>query len=200
MSELSQHLSQRYQRPTSSIFITLDHSSCLLFAGSFESAYILTITALPSQITPTTNKRNAALTQSFMATSLGVLPDRGIVKFVGVPEEYLATSGTTILGQIERLQKPTTSSGVVNPPAYAEEPPVQRKISRRATQKKPPALSLVPRSQSTPGSRMPSPTLTVSNYGPVMPAIPQKQSTLDRKAEKMQRVGKRKSFMAIFWR
>ena len=105
LDELSLHLSQRYQRPTSSVFITLDHSACLLFAGTFDSAYVLTINALPSQLLPTTNKRNTALIQSHMASSLGVLPDRGIIRFCAIADEYLATKGTTYSGHIERLQK-----------------------------------------------------------------------------------------------
>lgn len=113
LNDLSQHLAQRFQRPTSAVFVTLDHSACLLFAGSFDSAYILTITALPTQLQPTTNKRNAALTQSFLATALGVLPDRGIIRFNAISEESLAISGTTIHGQIERMQK--SAAGMASP-------------------------------------------------------------------------------------
>jgi hypothetical protein len=47
--------------------ITVNHSACLLLGGSFEPTYVLTITALPIQLLPTTNKRNAALIQNFMA-------------------------------------------------------------------------------------------------------------------------------------
>ncbi|KAG8528943.1 uncharacterized protein KY384_006632 [Bacidia gigantensis] len=208
LNELSQHLSQRFQRPTSSIFITLDHSACLLFASSFDSAYILTITALPSQIMPSTNKRNAALMQSFMTSALGVLPDRGVVKFIGLEDDYIATGGLTVTGQIERLQRTQNNDSKIS---LLPAEPVPRKPSRRATQKKPPALSLVPKSQSMPGSRMPSPTMsTVSTMNgqsynsaprcPALPAMPIEPSALDKKAMKMQRVGKRKSFMAMFGR
>ena len=85
--------------------ITVNHSACLLLGGSFEPAYILTVTALPVQIQPTTNKRNAALIQSFMSDTLGVTPDRGIIRFQTIPEENMAISGRTILGEIERLEK-----------------------------------------------------------------------------------------------
>ncbi|OCK81618.1 hypothetical protein K432DRAFT_295092 [Lepidopterella palustris CBS 459.81] len=105
VTDLSYHLSTRYQRPESSIMITVNHSACLLLGGSFEPAYILTVTALPVQIQPTTNKRNAALIQSFMSDSLGVTPDRGIIKFQTIPEENMAINGRTILGEIERLEK-----------------------------------------------------------------------------------------------
>lgn len=87
------------------MMITVNHSACLILGGSFEPAYILTVTALPVQIQPTTNKRNAALIQSFMSDTLGVTPDRGIIRFQTIPEENMAISGRTILGEIERLEK-----------------------------------------------------------------------------------------------
>lgn len=105
VTDLSHHLSTRYQRPEASIMITVNHSACLLLGGSFEPTYIMTINALPVQLQPTTNKRNAALIQTFMAESIGVMPDRGIVKFLPIPEESLAMNGMTILGEIERLER-----------------------------------------------------------------------------------------------
>jgi hypothetical protein len=105
VTDLSHHLSTRYQRPEASIMITVNHSACLLLGGSFEPTYILTINALPVQLQPTTNKRNAALIQTFMAESIGVSPDRGVVKFVPIPEESLAMNGMTVLGEIERLER-----------------------------------------------------------------------------------------------
>jgi hypothetical protein len=85
--------------------ITVNHSACLLLGGSFEPTYILTITALPVQLQPTTNKRNAALIQQFLSESISVTPDRGILKFLPIPEDSLAMGGTTILGDIERLER-----------------------------------------------------------------------------------------------
>ncbi|KAF1844283.1 Tautomerase/MIF [Cucurbitaria berberidis CBS 394.84] len=105
VTDLSHHLSTRYQRPESSIMITVNHSACLLLGGSFEPTYILTINALPVQVQPTTNKRNAALIQTFMTESIGVSPDRGIIKFVAIAEENMAMNGMTILGEIERLER-----------------------------------------------------------------------------------------------
>ncbi|KAK3065359.1 hypothetical protein LTS18_011882 [Coniosporium uncinatum] len=104
-TDLSYHLSTRYQRSESSIMITVNHSACLLLGGSFEPAYVLTITALPSQVQPATNKRNAALIQSFMSDVLSVSADRGIVRFQAIEEYNLATNGRTMLGEIERLEK-----------------------------------------------------------------------------------------------
>lgn len=105
VTDLSHHLSTRYQRPESSIMITVNHSACLLLGGSFEPTYVLSITALPVQLQPTTNKRNAALIQNFMFESIGVPSDRGVIKFVPIQEECIATNGMTILGEIERLER-----------------------------------------------------------------------------------------------
>ncbi|RAR14522.1 mif domain containing protein [Stemphylium lycopersici] len=105
VTDLSHHLSTRYQRPEASIMITVNHSACLLLGGSFEPTYILSINALPVQVQPATNKRNAALIQAFMAESIGVPSDRGILKFLPIPEESLATNGMTILGDIEKLER-----------------------------------------------------------------------------------------------
>jgi hypothetical protein len=85
--------------------INVDHSSCLALAGTFEPCYILTLSALPSQMQATTNKRNAALIQSFMADILSVPPERGIIKFTPIPEENYAFNGNTLLGEIERLEQ-----------------------------------------------------------------------------------------------
>lgn len=85
--------------------ITVNHSACILLGGSFEPTYILSITALPVQLQPTTNKRNAALIQQFLGNSIGVTRERGIIKFIPIPEENLAMGGTTILGDIERLER-----------------------------------------------------------------------------------------------
>jgi hypothetical protein len=85
--------------------INVDHSSCLALAGTFEPCYILTITTLPSQMQPVTNKRNAALIQSFMADILSVSPERGIVRFAAIPAENLAMGGATMLGRIEDAEQ-----------------------------------------------------------------------------------------------
>ncbi|KAF2085560.1 hypothetical protein K490DRAFT_13356, partial [Saccharata proteae CBS 121410] len=105
VTDLSYQLSQRYQRPESAIMVTLHHSACLLLGGSFDPAYILSITALPTQLQPVTNKRNAALLQTFMADVLGVTMTRGIIRFQGLAEENMATNGRTMLGEIERVER-----------------------------------------------------------------------------------------------
>jgi hypothetical protein len=113
--------------------ITVNHSACLLLGGSFEPTYVLTISGLPVQLQPTTNKRNAALITNFMFESIGVPSDRAIIKFTPIPEDSLAMNGMTVLGDIEKMER-----------QYAEENGVglkraltkNSKTSRRSTMAK----------------------------------------------------------------
>jgi hypothetical protein len=104
VTNLSQHLAERYRRPESAIMITVTHSACLMMGGSFEPAYILTISAIPTEVQPVTNKRNAYLMQHFIADTLHVSSSRGVVRFLEIAEERLATNGSTVAGDIERLE------------------------------------------------------------------------------------------------
>ncbi|KAI1777936.1 Tautomerase/MIF [Hypoxylon cercidicola] len=107
INDLSYHLSSRYQRPTSSIVINLNHGCCMLFGGSFDPAYTLTIHALPCLVQPTTNKRNAALIQQHIKDTLGVISSRGYVRFVATPEENIAVGGKTIAAEIDKSSNAT---------------------------------------------------------------------------------------------
>ncbi|KAF2143442.1 uncharacterized protein K452DRAFT_225392 [Aplosporella prunicola CBS 121167] len=112
-TSLSNQLSRRFQRSESSIMVNLNHSACLLFGGTFEPAYVLHITALPSQLQPVTNKRNAALLQEFLRDILTVEPERGIVQFHALAEENFAINSHTLLGEVEQEErKMSEQSGV----------------------------------------------------------------------------------------
>ncbi|KAI7191603.1 hypothetical protein D0869_02589 [Hortaea werneckii] len=113
VTDLSYHLAQRYTRPDSSIMIKVDHSVCLALGGTFDPCYILNVTTVPSSMGPSINKRNAALIQSFMADILSVPSDRGIVKFTPIEEVNYAMNGTTMHGEIERLEKHQAENGGV---------------------------------------------------------------------------------------
>lgn len=110
ITDLSYHLAQRYTRPDSSIMIRVDHSACLALGGTFDPCYILNINAVPSQMGPSTNKRNSALIQSFMADILSVPAERGIITFMPIPEESLAMNGNTVLGEMEKFEKQDPSA------------------------------------------------------------------------------------------
>ncbi|KAI1125209.1 Tautomerase/MIF [Nemania abortiva] len=105
ITDLAYHLSNRYQRPMSSIIITLHHGICMLFGSTFEPAYILTIHALPSLLQPATNRRNANLIQQHLHETLGVVSTRGHVRFEATPEDNVAIGGKTVAAEIESLSR-----------------------------------------------------------------------------------------------
>jgi len=86
----------------------------MFFGGSFDAAYVMSIFALPSQLQPTTNKRNAALIQKHMEEALGVMPERGLLRFVPTLEENTAHNGKTMAGKIDELERTCPSPA---PPA-----------------------------------------------------------------------------------
>ena len=216
LQDLSQQLSQRYQRPTTSIFLSLSHSACMLFGGTFDSAYILTITTLPSLLLPTTNKRNSALLQAFLADSLGVSPARGLVRFLAVPDEFLAFNGTTVLGQIDNLKREEVEKERERERVRKEN--MNMNNMAKATGKK--SYKMVPShchssaaaaawngSQSVPVSRgaSPPPQPPQSAGSILLPSIPlgkggwiEKGGGWGGKEKKPGGVGERKSFFNIF--
>ncbi|KAL7795744.1 Tautomerase/MIF superfamily [Trichoderma ceciliae] len=100
LTTFSHQLAARYNRYPSSTVVSLHHSQCLLFGGSLHPAYTLTITALPCEVQPATNKRNAAVLQKHMEAVLRVPPSRGMVRFIPAAEECLAWGGKTVAGRI----------------------------------------------------------------------------------------------------
>lgn len=123
-----------------------------------------------------------------MHDAIGVSPDRGVIRFVGVAEEYLATNGTTLLGEIENLNK-TSSEENRNENSRLG---TIRSRSRRTP--KPKDLPL--REVTPPGNKGAPPTPPLKS--PPMPAIPTEKSAMDKRAEKVQRMGRRRSFLAMF--
>src|SRR5579871_1632737 len=93
-------MSKRYHRSENSIMVTLSHSSCLMIGGTFDPAYILTISAIPEYVQEATNMRNTHFIQRYMTDMLSVSASRGIVRFNAVPESMLGINGMTVRGQI----------------------------------------------------------------------------------------------------
>jgi hypothetical protein len=106
--DLSFRLSEIYQRPASCIMAMVTTDIQMLLGGTSEPAYHLTITALPSEIAATKNKRSTHLVQEFIHETLHISPRRGILRFEAVLEENLATNGMTALQEIEQLERQST--------------------------------------------------------------------------------------------
>ncbi|KAI0976435.1 Tautomerase/MIF [Xylaria arbuscula] len=105
ITDLAYQLSNRYQRPMSSIIVTLHHGICMLFGGTFEPACTLAIHALPSLLQPATNRRNSNLIQRHIHETLGVVPTRSYIRFETIPEENIAIGGKTLAAEIEGLAR-----------------------------------------------------------------------------------------------
>ena len=175
--------------------MTISHSACLLFGGSFDPAYTMSITALQCQLQPVTNKRNAALLQKAMEDALGVVPGRGLIRFLPIDEENLATNSKTVAGEIEDLEK-------VNAEDISS---VRRTLSRGKNRHSTKSLrnlrissplpthdeAVTPPASARLGPQDPSSIPAV----PTVPAVPMEKNILDRKAEKMQNMGRRRSFI-----
>lgn len=183
LTELSFQLSQRYQRPESSIFVFAEHSASLLLDGTHDPAYLLTITALPSQIAPTMNKRNAGLIQAFLQESLDISAKRGVIRFTSIAEENLATNGLTTLGEIEQLERSSCEEGGATMRSLSRNNGRKKKSMNLITTNLPPRsktpLPITPPSSSQEGSM---------------------ESKMDSKMDTVRRVKKRKSIMAFFGR
>ena len=76
-----------------------------MFGGTFDPNYFVTIHALPSQVQPTTNKRNAALIQKYLEESLRVRPSHGFTRFVATAPENMSHGGTTLAGELEEANR-----------------------------------------------------------------------------------------------
>ncbi|KAI3401226.1 hypothetical protein diail_11932 [Diaporthe ilicicola] len=101
ITELSARIAERYQRPLSSIAVQVQHSACIFFAGTFEPAYTLTLSALAPYIQTRTNQRNAYLLSMHLEEALGVPPPRGLIRFVAMLDENVALDGETLAQALE---------------------------------------------------------------------------------------------------
>ncbi|KAJ5312002.1 hypothetical protein PENANT_c022G02285 [Penicillium antarcticum] len=105
LSDLALFFAQTYQCPENSVLVAFSEDALLTFGNTPDSAYLIKISALPSLIAPLTNQRNTSLIQTALLNHLGIAPDRGVVIFVAVGEDNLATNGATARGEISRLER-----------------------------------------------------------------------------------------------
>lgn len=85
--------------------MSVQHGACMLFGGTFEPAYCISLFALPSQVQPITNKRNVVLIQKHMEEALGVSPSRGFLRFVPTHEDHMACNGKTMTMELDDVDK-----------------------------------------------------------------------------------------------
>lgn len=158
----------------------------------------MTITALPSQVQAVTNKRNAVLLQKNMEEALGVPADRGLIKFIAVSEENLATNGKTAAGEIEDLEKLTAEESGISTRRRSSVGTTTRSNKRKSTRSLKNLRTSANHLQTHDELMTPPISERESQTPPLppVPAIPAQASRMDMKAEKVQKISKRKSFMA----
>jgi hypothetical protein len=100
----------------------------MLFGGTFDPAYVMSIFALPSQMQPITNKRNAGLTSKHMEEALGVPPRRGFIRFVPVREENMAYNGRTLAGELDEIGRNFSNVPEDNMPAVARRETARKRL------------------------------------------------------------------------
>ncbi|KAK6834268.1 macrophage migration inhibitory factor [Apiospora arundinis] len=194
ITDLSYHISNRYQRPMSSIIVNVQHSMCMMFGGSFEPAYTLTIHALPSLVQPTTNKRNAALIQIHIQETLGVPTSRGYVRFEATPEANMACGGKTVAGEMEDADRNMKDAAAVS-----------RAPSRAATKTKKMLVSPGLRPSSSMSMReeakLPTPPSSTDDTPMITTTIPEHPPTPPQEPEeKPAKVAvRKKSFVSSFF-
>ena len=123
LSDFSHSFAQVYQRPETSVLVTVDQNADLLFGTTHGPAYLLKVTALSCLITPLTNLRNTSLIQSTIQGLFGIPPDKGVVIFNPVGEDNLATNGKTSREEIDRIERSDQS------PSFFKS--ISRSMSRR---------------------------------------------------------------------
>jgi hypothetical protein len=151
----------------------------MMFSGSFDPAYTLTIFALPTLIQPTMNKRNASLIQSNIYETLGVAPSRGYVRFVATAEEDVANGGKTVAGEMDDLEKATSEE------AHANKEPskvsrTKRMLSGRVSSIRTAVIISIRCWISLPYAVADTAQSSVNNFKPTTPATngsPEKQPT-----------------------
>lgn len=164
------------------------------------------------------------LLAKLLQESLGVPPSRGLIKFVSVQEENFAVNGKTATAEIEDLEKEQADDNTnikrslsrmgPKPPLKRQSKPSMRNLKAEIAAGSGPNAKeplspnsdrsgrlTPPRSEgstSPPITATPLPRRTPFNPTlPVpLPPVPAKKTALDKKAEKVQKLGRRKSFIS----
>ncbi|KAL4977019.1 Tautomerase/MIF superfamily [Aspergillus desertorum] len=111
ISRITTRMAQIYQRSESFMFVSMQVIPSLRFGASTVPAYSMKIFALPYLIAPITNLRSTILIQAALHDILHIQPSRGIILYIPVAEENMATNNTTMMGEVARLQSDTHGRG-----------------------------------------------------------------------------------------
>lgn len=85
--------------------VTIQPNTCILFGSSPFPAYFLKVFAHPSLIAPLMNRRNTIFIQSALREALHISPDRGVIVYLPIPGENLATNGSTFMDETPQREQ-----------------------------------------------------------------------------------------------
>ncbi|KAL3480347.1 hypothetical protein BJX99DRAFT_27841 [Aspergillus californicus] len=125
-STITTRMAHIYQRSESLLVVTIQQGLCLRFRNSMLPAYSMKIFALPFLIAPITNLRSTILIQTALHEILHVAPARGVILYIPVAEENMATNSTTMMGEVYRLERETQD----------REPGIFKSLSRSLSRRK----------------------------------------------------------------
>ncbi|KAL2853363.1 hypothetical protein BJY01DRAFT_259108 [Aspergillus pseudoustus] len=132
------------RRSESLMVVTIQQGSCLQFGALTLPAYTMKLFALPYLIAPITNLRSTILIQAALHEIIHIAPARGVIIYIPVAEENMATNSTTMMGEIARLERET----------HDREPGIFKSLSR----------SLSRRKKSSSGQSVPLSVATTSSW------------------------------------
>ncbi|KAL4795696.1 Tautomerase/MIF superfamily [Aspergillus venezuelensis] len=162
-SKVTTRMAQIYQRSESFMIVTIQQIASLRFGNLALPAYSMKIYALPYLIAPITNLRSTILIQAALQDILHIPPSRGIILYIPVPEENMATNNTTMMGEIARLEHDTRG----------REPGIFKTLSR----------SLSRRKKSSSAVSAPLSVATTSSWAAGSEGLDQKPATISESEE-----------------
>jgi hypothetical protein len=134
-------IAKRYGKAEDAICVSIEHSACMVMGGTYDGSYLLTITSL-TMISPTCNKRNAALISDWVGSNLGVAISRGYIRFVDPEFANYAVGGFTILDLMEKEELSRT--GAAEKAGVIRDKSTKRSMSRHRSSKKEKAFQEMP--------------------------------------------------------
>lgn len=130
---LSEMVAKRYGKTEDAVCVSLEHSACMVMGGTYDGSFLLTITSL-NMISPTCNKRNAALICDWISNNLGVEVARGYIRFVDPDFANYAMGGYTMLDLMEKEELART--GTADKAGIIRDRSTKRSMSRHRSSKK----------------------------------------------------------------
>jgi len=93
-------IANRYNRGLEHVCVVVDHNSCMMVGGTFDAAYLMTVTSV-TMISPAVNRRNAAVFADWIGSTTRIPTGRGYIRFVDPQFSNFAIGGNTVLGTME---------------------------------------------------------------------------------------------------